>query len=241
MTFRNKTCPRTFRATALDDAALILFTSGATSTPKGVAHTLRDHIGDDALHSTLPTRFGHGLISNCLTPFFAGRTVYLGAHLVAALALNLDHVLAKHRIDFMSSVPTFWRLANRGTSPEPKVVPQTDSYRVGTAVGQTLARGDQLERGHRCGQHVLDDGDRELDRRGFVLCMVPGDGLIGRLWGERAAVLSDGGSLHGTGQGETVVQIPTLMRGYLNNPALTDDVCTQDDTVSGENWRLLYL
>ena len=103
--------------------ALILFTSGTTGNPKGVVLSFGALLSRVSLNRaamgkasqlktlvTLPTSFGHGLIGNALTPLLSGGDIVL--HPVGLpLAKNLGEIVDQHGIGFLSSVPSFWRMA----------------------------------------------------------------------------------------------------------------------------------
>ena len=106
-----------------DDPSLVLFTSGTTGKPKGVVLTFGAvsarinaniaAIGASTLKSTLvtlPTYFGHGLIGNALTALLSGGDIVLHPRGMP-LINNLGPIIDEHRISFMSSVPSLWRLA----------------------------------------------------------------------------------------------------------------------------------
>lgn len=114
----------------LDDDALILFTSGSAGAPKGVVHThrslrarwvsLRDQLGIAPFARTLcmlPTHFGHGLICNCLFPWLSGQDLFITPPFRPEIIMRLGNLLDEHRITFMSSVPSVWRLALKLARP----------------------------------------------------------------------------------------------------------------------------
>jgi len=218
---------------ALDDPALVLFTSGTTGEPKGVVHGFRSLLartalnravgGDQALRRSLcmlPTHFGHGLIGNSLTPLLAGHVLYLGRFsraLVAALPAHLRRL----GITFLSSVPTMWRMILE-SAPSPGAS-ELARIHVGSAPlsaelwSEVVAWGATREVVNTYGITEAANwigGASAAEHE-------PADGLIGRAWGGAIAVREDSGEIRSSGEGELVVASPSLMSGYLERPDLS--------------------
>ena len=221
----------------LDDPALILFTSGTTGAPKGVVHSLRSlfariglnraHMGDDSLARSLcvlPTHFGHGLIGNCLTPLFAGGDLLLWSAVSMKETAELGATLAEHDVTFMSAVPAFWRMALRLSDAPPR--PCLQRVHIGSA---PLSSALWQDVAHWAGTDSVVNMYGITETANWVAGASladapPEDGLIGTMWGGCAAVLAEDGTLRSRGEGEILLQTPSLMMGYHARPDLTEPV-----------------
>jgi acyl-CoA synthetase (AMP-forming)/AMP-acid ligase II/thioesterase domain-containing protein/acyl carrier protein len=215
-----------------DDTALLLFTSGTTGTPKGVVLTFGAisarieaniaAIGTPTLARslvTLPTFFGHGLIGNSLTPLLSGGTIVLHPRGMP-LINNLGRIVDEHRISFMSSVPSLWRLALTCSGrPTGKTLLRVHvgSAPLSASLWSEIAEWSGAEvvncygitetANWIAGASSRDDG--------------AADGLVGRMWGGNAGVMDEGGAIRPEGTGEIVVKSSCLMSGYYKRPDLT--------------------
>ena len=225
------------RPPSLDDAALILFTSGTTGTPKGVVHTFRSLVARLALNEafigprdmaktlcTLPTHFGHGLIGNCLTPLLCGGDVILISGNDVRTVAQLGEIVDAYGATFMSSVPALWQLALKMSAP-----PSGATLRrvhVGSAPLSAALWSRII--GWAGTRNVVNMyGITETANwigGASAVDFTPEDGLVGRVWGGKAAVLGGDGALLSRGEGEIVIQCPTLMAGYFRLDELTAGV-----------------
>ncbi len=107
-------------------AALILYTSGTTATPRGAVHShtgvlrkvedIRAWFGlgeTDRELCLLPTHFGHGLVCSCLTTLHFGGTLVLCRPFDAELLPRVFALADEHKITTFSTVPTILRLMLR--------------------------------------------------------------------------------------------------------------------------------
>ena len=117
---------KTFNGHASDELegiALVLFTSGTTSNPKGVKiskkaliekfEVLEKNIGASVIERSLcfvSTFFGHGLICNSLFPIFKGKKFFIAPKMTMAMAQDFSNILETHKITFFSSVPSHWEI-----------------------------------------------------------------------------------------------------------------------------------
>lgn len=218
----------------LDEPALILMTSGTTGRPKGIAHSLRSllartslniaAIGPAALRESLcvlPVFFGHGLIGNVLTPLLAGGRVHLWPGPDLKALAGLAETLDRRGISFMSSVPSFWKLALR-VSPRPQRV--LDRIHVGSApLSIEQWRDIAAWAGTDRVFNMLGMTETANWIGGGALAEAAGrDGYVGRAWGGALAVLDADGRIARAGRGEVLVQSPSLMLGYWERPDLDD-------------------
>jgi len=227
----------------MDDDALILFTSGSTGAPKGVVHThrslrarwmaLREQLGTAAFARTLcmlPTHFGHGLICNCLFPWLSGQDLYITPPFRPDIIMRLGALLDEHRITFMSSVPSVWRMALKMSRR-----PQAGSLQrvhVGSApLSAHVWEEIRNWTGTRqvCNAYGITETGSWV--AGLADADVPAeDGLIGEGWGAVIKVLRtsetdlplDAGCECAVGEtGYVWLNTPALMKGYFQRDDLT--------------------
>jgi len=234
-----------------DDDALILFTSGTTGDPKGVVHSHRSllarislniaHLGTGTLARTLcvlPTHFGHGLIGNCLTPLFAGAELHLMANPGVKGAAALGGMIDEHRISFMSSVPSFWKLALR-LSAEP-AGSSLKRINIGSAplsgeLWQAVCDWAQdAEVANMYGITETANWIGGASSRGGDIS----EGLLGRLWGGAAAIRDAEGQVVAIGEGEILLRVPSLMTRYYQRPDLSRAAMQDGWYRTGDTGRL---
>jgi acyl-CoA synthetase (AMP-forming)/AMP-acid ligase II len=235
----------------LDDDALILFTSGTTGIPKGVVHTFRSLLARVALNQAhiprnqrtrslcvLPTHFGHGLIGNCFTGLLDGQDLVLAPASNLDVPANLGAIIDEYRINFMSSVPTLWKRVIREAPP-----PSGDTLRrvhVGSAplsADLWIAIGEWAQTDQVFNMYGITETANWL--AGIALSEHDAvDGLIGTMWGGTIAVRDAAGNIKTRGEGELMVQSPSLMKGYYRLPEKTEEVLRDGWLHTGDIGRI---
>jgi len=228
---------------ALDDEALILFTSGTTGSPKGVVHThrslrarwdgLRASLGLEKFRRTLcllPTHFGHGLICNALFPWLSGQTVIVVPPFQARVTSQLGALIDEHQITCLSSVPSLWTLALRLAAP-PRAATLARVLCGSAPLSAALWRSIQTWAGTRDVLNAYGLTETGSWVAGTTVPdFVPEDGLIGEPWGATIRILPQGNTNGGFSapiecapgeEGYVWIKTPALMREYLGREDLT--------------------
>jgi acyl-CoA synthetase (AMP-forming)/AMP-acid ligase II len=240
----------------LDDDALVLFTSGTTDSPKGVALThrairarwlsLRDTLGVTRFRRALcflPTYLVHGLVLNSLYPWLSGQDLYLLPPFQSEALLQLGSIIDEHQITYFSSVPALWRLVLRAATPPVK-----------RTLGTVFCCSAPLSLPLWCDIRRWTGIDDVFNTYGLTeTCgstlgttfpgAQPEEGLVGVPWETLVTIMPDAEPEHAPGLaapcragdvGHVWLSTPALMRGYLGREDLTHHALAGGWLVTGD-------
>lgn len=238
---------------ALDDTAAILFSSGSEGSPKGVMLSHRNMMAnlkqisavlnvreDDCILATLPLFHAFGLTVTCMLPLVEG--IPLVCHPDPTDAVNIGKAAARYRATIMCGTSTFLNLYMRNRKVHPLMF---ESLRVVVAGAEKLSPTVKQNFEGKFKVPVVE-GYGCTETTPVAGVNLP-DHLDTQWWnvqiGERAGTVGMAlpGSMFRIVDPETLEQLPTgedglillggsqIMKGYLNNPAKTDEVVVELD------------
>jgi len=211
--------------------ALALLTSGTTGQPKIVVlsfaaldariKTNIQAIGADTLNRTLQTlslSFGHGLIGSALTTLMAGGTLVL-PQTGHALAMKLGALIDEHAISFMTSVPAFWHMVFKASTPPSGGC--LKRVHVGSAP-LSKAHWKKITNWAAC---PVFNCYGMTETANWVAAAPyaeqAADGVVGHCLEGEFAVMGEDGSRLNSGTGEVILRSAGLMTGYHRQPEAT--------------------
>jgi acyl-CoA synthetase (AMP-forming)/AMP-acid ligase II len=214
-----------------DDIALVLHTSGTTSRPKLVPLRQRnlafsaENIArtyslspDDLALCVMPLFHIHGLMASTMATFSSGGTVVVPAKFDA---MTFWPLAEEHGATWYSAVPTIHQMLlmrNRGERPS-----GAEKLRFIRSSSSALSPETMRQLESRFGAPVLEAyGMTEASHQMASNPLPPGErrpGTVGTGTGIRIGIMDDGGKLLTARElGEVVIQGPSVIDGYANNP-----------------------
>jgi acyl-CoA synthetase (AMP-forming)/AMP-acid ligase II len=222
---------RTAAGPSDDDIALVLHTSGTTSRPKlvplrqrnlfvsaeNIARTYDLTPGDVAV-CVMPLFHIHGLMASTMATFWSGGTVVVPAKFDP---MTFWPVISVHTATWYSAVPTIHQMLlmrNRGERP-----PGAERLRFIRSSSSALSPETMHQLESRFGAPVLEAyGMTEASHQMASNPLPPADrrpGTVGLRTGVRIGIMDEAGKLlAGGSRGEVVIQGPSVIDGYANNP-----------------------
>ena len=214
-----------------DDVALVLHTSGTTSRPKlvplrqrnlyfsaeNIARTYNLTPADVAL-CVMPLFHIHGLMASTMATLWSGGTVVVPAKFDP---MTFWPVVDEHRATWYSAVPTIHQMLlirNRGDRP-----PGSERLRFIRSSSSALSPETMHQLELRFGAPVLEAyGMTEASHQMASNPLPPADrraGTVGIGTGVRIGIMDEAGTLlASSARGEVVIQGPSVIDGYANNP-----------------------
>jgi acyl-CoA synthetase (AMP-forming)/AMP-acid ligase II len=136
---------------------------------------------------------------------------------------QLGAIIDSYHITFMSSVPALWKLALKMSKP-----PTVATLRR-VHVGSAPLSADLWSK-----IIAWSGTDNVVNMYGITETanwiggasateFEPQDGLVGRIWGGQAGVRGADGTIRGQGEGEILIQGPSLMAGYFGQENMSTE------------------
>ncbi|MEO1067270.1 MAG: AMP-binding protein [Pseudomonadota bacterium] len=232
------------KATATPDdgaTALMLFTSGTTSTPKVVELSqanlgaqidtflkVYDYDADSRILNPLPLHFTDGLLHGPIIAFLTGATLYRPKQLDFTAMGDLLHGIYRDRISHFIVVPALLAIIDR-LHDDFKTAFDTPDFRYIRSSGDRLPDALWSSIQERFGVRVVNTYGLSETVCEALFCGPNDDlfrfGTIGRPVDCAIDIRNEDGQSLGDGEtGELVISGANIMKGYLNQPDLTADV-----------------
>ncbi|OBA59643.1 acyl-CoA synthetase [Mycobacterium sp. 1100029.7] len=223
-----------------DDDAMIMFTGGTTGTPKmvpwtraNIASSVRAVIAgyqlgpEDATVAVMPLYHGHGLIAALLSTLASGGTVLLPPRGKFSAHTFWDDIDAV-RATWYTAVPTIHQiLLERANTEQPRhgqtalrfirscsapLTPETAQALQDTFAATVVCAFGMTEGTHQVATTGIDQLENPAETTG----------LVGRSTSPEIRIVApDGQTLAPEAVGEVWLRGPTVVRGYLGDPAIT--------------------
>ena len=242
---------RTAAAPGADDVALVLHTSGTTSRPKQVPLRQRNlHYSalniaatyslapSDVALCAMPLFHIHGLMASTMATLSSGGIVVVPSRFDP---MSFWAVAKDFGVTWYSAVPTIHQMLlmrNRGERPA-----GAERLRFIRSSSSALAAETMRELESRFGAPVLEAyGMTEASHQMASNPLPPGEhraGTVGRETGIKIGIMDeDGGLLPAGTPGEVVIQGPSVIDGYANNPEANAAAFTSGWFRTGDQGRL---
>jgi acyl-CoA synthetase (AMP-forming)/AMP-acid ligase II len=231
-----------------DDDAMIMFTGGTTGVPKMVPWT-RDNIAGsvaaiiagyglgerDSTVAVMPLYHGHGLLAALLATLVSGGSVLLPARGRFSAHTFWDDIEAV-RATWYTAVPTIHQiLLERARTEQPggtRALRFIRSCSAPLTAETALALQDTFSAPVACAFGMTEATHQvattTVDGAGHSGNPGATPGLVGRSTGPEIRIVGpDGQSLPAETVGEVWLHGPTVVRGYLGDPSITDANFTQ--------------